>query len=599
MNDAKKTKKQLIEELAAARAREETLRESEELYRTIVESIDLGLNLIDCDHNLVMVNAAQGRHFNKPPHEMVGRKCFWEFEKRDAVCPHCPGVQAIATGQPAEVETQGVRDDGSRFNVRLRAFPAFRQDGTVRGFIEIGQNITEQRQAEEAVQQREAVLGAMALAAEKFLRPGDWEQDIQAALAYLGKAADAIRVIIWEASTSDDGKYLISGRYEWLAPEAKLTPLVGLQNVPAFRRWRDLLPRGEIVTGHVRDFSAKEQELFVPKGIKSVLAVPVFVNDAWWGFMGFDQGVTGREWTEAEIDALKTAGSILGGALERKWAEEQLQQYASKLEQANEEVKQFAYIVSHDLRAPLTNLKGFSEELSYALEVIGSAMNTALPHLDEKQQQALATALQEDVPEALGFIDSSVTSMDNFINALLKLSRLGHRELKFELVDMEALVQAILETLAHRIEKRQVKVAVGPLPEVAADWTSMEQIMSNLLGNAVKYLDPDRPGDIEITGERDHEETTFRVRDNGRGIAEEDMPKVFAPFRRAGKQDVPGEGMGLPYVQALLRRHGGRIWCESKPGVGTTFTLTISNHLVRGERGDAVTGGQGDKGMGR
>jgi PAS domain S-box-containing protein len=151
MNDAKKTKKQLIQELAAARAREEDLRKGEELHRSVVESIDLGLNLIDCDHNLVMVNAAQSRHFNKPPREMVGRKCFREFEKRDAVCPHCPGVQAIATGQPAEVEIHVVRDDVGRF-MMLRAFPTFRQDGTVRGFIEIAQDITEQRQAEEALQ---------------------------------------------------------------------------------------------------------------------------------------------------------------------------------------------------------------------------------------------------------------------------------------------------------------------------------------------------------------------------------------------------------------------------------------------------------------
>jgi len=415
----------------------------------------------------------------------------------------------------------------------------------------------------------------MALAAEKFLRPSDWEQDMHAVSAYLGKAADAIRVLISEASTSDDGKYLISGRYEWIAPEAKLAPLVDLQNVPVFRRWRDLLPRGEIVAGHVRDFSAKEQEFFVPRGIESVLAIPIFVNDAWWGFMGFDQGGTEREWTEAEIDALKTAASILGGALERKRAEEQVQQYAAKLEQANEEVKQFAYIVSHDLRAPLTNLKGFSEELCYALEVIGSAMDKALPHLEEKQRLAVTTVLQEDVPEALGFIGSSVTRMDDFINALLKFSRLGRRELKFEPVDMEALVQAALQTLARQIEEGQVKVTVGRLPEVMADRTSMEQVMSNLLNNAVLYLDPDRAGEIEIIAECNDDEMTFRVRDNGRGIAEEDMDKVFAPFRRAGKQDVPGEGMGLPYVQTLVRRHGGRIWCESQPGKGSTFYFTI------------------------
>jgi signal transduction histidine kinase len=267
---------------------------------------------------------------------------------------------------------------------------------------------------------------------------------------------------------------------------------------------------------------------------------------------------------------------------ERKRAEEQLQQYAVELEQANEEVKQFAYIVSHDLRAPLVNLKGFSAELRFALDEIQSAMSTALLHLDEDQQQTLTFALEEDVPEALGFIDSSVTRMDRFISALLKLSRLGRRELHLEPVDMEALVQAALQSLRHQIEERQVRVTVGPLPEVIADRTSMEQIMGNILTNAVKYLAPDRPGEVEITAECDDDETTFRIRDNGQGIAEDDVPKVFMPFRRVGRQDVPGEGMGLPYVQALVRRHGGRIWCESELGTGTTFSFTISNHLAGG-----------------
>ena len=263
-------------------------------------------------------------------------------------------------------------------------------------------------------------------------------------------------------------------------------------------------------------------------------------------------------------------------------SEEQLQRYAAELEQANEEVKQFAYIVSHDLRAPLVNLKGFAAELRSALGVVDSTMDTAFPHLDEKQRQEVTLALQEDVPEALGFIDSSVTDMDHFISALLKLSRLGRRELHLEPVDVEALVQTTLQNLAHQIEERRVKVTVGPLPEVIADRTSMEQIMGNLLGNAMKYLDPDRPGEIEITAERGPNETTFHIRDNGRGIAAEDMDKVFAPFRRVGRQDVPGEGMGLPYVQALVRRHGGRIWCESELGVGTTFSFTISNHIAEG-----------------
>ena len=133
----------------------------------------------------------------------------------------------------------------------------------------------------------------------------------------------------------------------------------------------------------------------------------------------------------------------------------------------------------------------------------------------------------------------------------------------------------MLQALAYQINQRGITVTLGDLPVVAADLVSMEQIFGNILTNAVSYLDPERPGEIEISAERKADETTFRIRDNGRGIAKDDMEKVFAPFRRAGKQDVPGEGMGLAYVQTLVRRHGGRIWCESEAGVGTTFAFTI------------------------
>jgi len=267
---------------------------------------------------------------------------------------------------------------------------------------------------------------------------------------------------------------------------------------------------------------------------------------------------------------------------ERRKAQEQLRRHADELAQRNEEIKRFAYIVSHDLRAPLVNLKGFAGELRRTCGMVRDAMEVAWPHLGTEQRQAVTRALQEDVPEALGFIDASATRMDQFIGALLRLSRIGHRDLNLTPIDMNALVEETLQTLAHQIEEGQVRVTVAPLPQVVGDRTSMEQIMGNLLSNAVQYLDRDRPGEVVISGERGQEETAFRVRDNGRGIAEDDMDKVFAPFRRAARQDTAGEGMALAYVQALVRRHGGRIWCESELGVGSTFTFTISDHLEKG-----------------
>lgn len=218
-------------------------------------------------------------------------------------------------------------------------------------------------------------------------------------------------------------------------------------------------------------------------------------------------------------------------------------------------------------------------------------IEVALPTLDDESRQDVDAAFREDIPEALGFIESSVTRMDSFINAVLKLSRLGRRELSRTSVNMNAVVEEARQSLAHQIEESRINLTVADLPEVVADQTSMEQIVGNLFANALLYLDPDRPGEIEIGGKQDRSAATFWVRDNGRGISEDDAPKVFAPFRRTGKQDVPGEGMGLSYVKTIVRMHGGHIWFESEPDVGTTFFFTIANDLAKGETDDGQTRG--------
>jgi signal transduction histidine kinase len=259
------------------------------------------------------------------------------------------------------------------------------------------------------------------------------------------------------------------------------------------------------------------------------------------------------------------------------------EQLLSELRQYREEYNKFAYIVSHDLRTPLINLKGFTAELRSAVETIRSVLQPLLPQLGDEQRSTVATAIEVDIPEALGFIEFSVARIDDFMSAVLRLSRLNRRELRFQLVDMEALVREVLETLSDEVEQRRATIAISsPLPEIVADWASMSEVLQILLRNAVVYLDPGRPGEIVVAGKRGSDETTFSVRDNGRGIAESDLPKIFEPFRRGGKQDVPGEGMGLVYAQTLIRHHGGRIECTSELGVGTEFTFAVSDHLAEG-----------------
>jgi PAS domain S-box-containing protein len=247
--------------------------------------------------------------------------------------------------------------------------------------------------------------------------------------------------------------------------------------------------------------------------------------------------------------------------------------------QLNEEIKHFAYIVSHDLRAPLANLRGFSRVLKEAVAVIRSALESALGTMPASEKAKLDEAMNVDLPEALGFIDSSISHMDRLISAVLKLSRLGRSELKFESLNMNELVRDILKTFAHSVSDNRIEVLVADLPAAWADRTAMEQVFSNLIGNAIKFADPDRPQEIRITGRSYPNETVFAVRDKGLGIKDSDLSKIFYVFERAAPPGVPGEGMGLAYTRTLVRRHGGRISCESEPGVGSTFTFSISNRL--------------------
>jgi PAS domain S-box-containing protein len=132
---------------------EDELKENEEKYRSLIENIDLGVTIIDTNHNILMVNNVIGKWFNKSPDEFIGKKCYKEFEKKDNACPYCPGVRAMSTGQPCEVESRGVRDDGSVFYVRDRAFPFNGPNGEVIGFHEIIEDITEQKKVKELLEE--------------------------------------------------------------------------------------------------------------------------------------------------------------------------------------------------------------------------------------------------------------------------------------------------------------------------------------------------------------------------------------------------------------------------------------------------------------
>lgn len=251
-----------------------------------------------------------------------------------------------------------------------------------------------------------------------------------------------------------------------------------------------------------------------------------------------------------------------------------VEERTSDLQAATQEMKSLLYMVSHDLRAPLINLHGFAGELRAALDGIRPVIGELEAHLDADSRRSLRQSF-EDAPDSLEFIESSVLRLNDFTHALLRLSRAGHQELKIVRIDLHRLLTKILDTLAFQIEQCGARIDIGELPVIQADRLAIEQVFANLIGNAINYRAPDRTPEIHIVGECSNGEVRISVEDNGRGIAEEDFDKIFAPFRRIGSLDAEGEGVGLAYAQTLMRRHGGSIRCTSTFGVGSVFVVTL------------------------
>jgi signal transduction histidine kinase len=256
------------------------------------------------------------------------------------------------------------------------------------------------------------------------------------------------------------------------------------------------------------------------------------------------------------------------------------------LREANSEIQRFAYIVSHDLRSPLVNIMGFTSELE---ELRGDIFRriAALEHAASGSPTPLVTGdvdpvltgadkqLAQDFTEALGFIKSSIAKMDRLITAILNLTREGRREFEPVKVDTRELIEAIVTTMAHQAQEANAQIRIEPLPNIVSDRLALEQIFSNLIDNALKYLKPGVPGDITVRGRTKLGFAIFEVADNGRGVDQKDHQRIFDLFRRAGTQDKPGQGIGLAHVRALVRRLGGTMSLESELHSGSTFTITL------------------------
>jgi signal transduction histidine kinase len=256
------------------------------------------------------------------------------------------------------------------------------------------------------------------------------------------------------------------------------------------------------------------------------------------------------------------------------------------LRQQTQENEMFIYSVSHDLRAPLVNLQGFSKELIHACDDLRAAVRQS--SLTPARRQHIERLVDEDIGEALHYLQTAVLRASHIIDALLRLSRVGRVEYRRQQVRVRDIVQRVIDAMQVSIRSKRARVVVHDLPSVWGDPTALEQVFANLVGNAINYLDPAREGRVEIGTTPSppgvHSLRIFYVRDNGLGIPAVAIPRLFSAFQRLHGNVATGEGIGLALVRRVVERHGGRVWAESTEGVGTTFYLSLPEAELRAPR---------------
>ena len=240
----------------------------------------------------------------------------------------------------------------------------------------------------------------------------------------------------------------------------------------------------------------------------------------------------------------------------RKRMAEALETHAEKLARSNAELERFAYVASHDLQEPLRMVASFTQLLA----------------------KRYSGRLDETADRYIDFAVDGARRMQQLIVDLLEYSRVNSKELDLRPTECEAVVQTVLQNLSAAIGESGAVVERDPLPVLTADAAQLGQLFHNLIGNAIKFRGP-APLRIHITATGSGSDWLFSVQDNGIGIDPRHSDRIFHIFQRLHtKEAYPGTGIGLAVCHKVAERHGGKIWVESEPGVGSTFRFTIPRH---------------------
>ncbi len=591
---------------------EKALRESEERFRILAETANDGIVSADSSGNIIYFNKGAERIFGYSTGETINQPVTMLMPERFHKA-HNEGLKRFLTTGEAHIigktaELVGIRKDGSEFPVELSL--ASWAIGKETFFTGILRDITERKRAEDKLQKAYDELEIRVQ--ERTAELAQFNEKLKNEIAERKRVEEALRENFAQLSRKNRYETIISTVTRSIHQSINLQDV--LENavesmsknideadnvsiymvegqeavIKAYRGYPEWFinrvrtipyPKGftwkAIIEGRPIYCTDVDKDTVIgpagrEMGTKSYASVPINYGDKTVGCININS-LKKNAFGEEEIKLLEIIAHEIEGAIHNaktaealRQSEEEVRKINEELEKrvvertaqfeaANKELEAFSYSVSHDLRAPLRAIDGFSRILF----------------------EDYSDRLDDEGRRILNIIQQNTQNMGQLIDDLLAFSRLGRQGIKLSNIDIAAIAKAVFRELRPD-EDETLQLNINTLPSAYGDRAMIHRVFINLLSNAIKFTKPKGKGIIEIGGWIEGKESIYYVRDNGVGFDMQYVDKLFGVFQRLHRQEeFEGTGVGLAIVKRVIHRHGGRVWAEGKVGEGATFYFTL------------------------
>lgn len=545
---------------------------SENKYKTLIENMHEGLGIVDLDEKIIFSNPAFDRIFGLEPGEMLG-KDIREFISKEDLDKIQQETNLRKTGQKSQYKVTIVRNDGKQRVINVSSVPWKNEKNEIVGALGMVMDVTTEDYFNKKLEEKVEIEQSIIKISSQFISVENFDDKLNSTLRELYNIIEAER---YGLLVVNNNKIALTSEQHYFESAKVDSNFKDIDYEEFGYALKMLESLGFILFDDVNklpDEAKTEKEIFNKHNIFNFLGIPFYSGSKLAGLLAISNIYDVNEWTIEGLAMLRTVADIIGHAYNRKMAEDKAQKLKLDLVTKNKELEQVVYVTSHDIRSPVINILGFSDEMIKALSKLTNKVFDNANTIHNKEE--IEYLVNKDIPQIMNFIKVSGQKIDKLLLALLKLSRLGRAAIHKVNVDMNELMNSLLSTFEYRIKEHDVDIQIEPLMNCYTDEVQINQVFSNIIDNSIKYRSHDRKPMIKISSRENTENITYCIEDNGIGISENELDKIFDVFYRINPENQDGEGMGLSLIKKTVERLGGDISVGSTEGEGTKFYISL------------------------